>query len=369
VETPEQHQSGRPANSRGLAHATTALGTSAPRLAATEVERLVRKLYAIDARAEPLAAERDQNCLVHAASGERYVLKISNPSEPMPIVDFQIAALDHVARMAPSLPLPRVVRTIAGRTREAMRLPDGSHCTVRMLTYVDGLQARETAGSAAQRRAMATCLAELDIALAGFVHPAAVHDLLWNVATAHRLRDKLEFIANPERRAIAALFMDRFTTNVLPRLPALRAQVIHNDYHLYNVLVAPDDHARVCGIIDFGDMVWAPLVGEVATAASYHMESEKDPFAGASEFIGAYHASLPLMDGELEVLPDLVATRHLITLLISEWRASRYAENRAYIMRHNPSAWQALSHMAGCTRDACRERLLANLSSPGDPHD
>lgn len=367
METPETHHSGLPANSRGLANATTALGTSAPRLAAAEVEQLVFRLYGLASRAEPLAAERDQNCLVHAASGERYVLKISNPSEPMPIVDFQIAALDHVAGIAPSLPLPRVIRTVAGRAREAVHLPDGSRCTIRMLTYVDGLQARETARSAAQRRAMARCLAELDTALAGFVHPAAMHDLLWNVATAHRLRDKLEFIANPDRRAIAALFMDRFTKDVLPRLPALRAQVIHNDYHLYNVLVAPDDPIRVCGIIDFGDMVLAPLVGEVATAASYHMENEEEPFAGASQFIGAYHSSLPLTDAEQDVLPDLVATRHLITLLISEWRASRYADNREYIMRHNPSAWQALSHMADCTRDTCREQLLANLKSPGDP--
>ena len=253
------------------------------------MERLVHRLYGLDSRAEPLAAERDQNCLVHAVSGERYVLKVSNPSEPVPIVDFQIAALDHIAGIAPSLPVPRVVRTLAGRAREAVRLPDSSRCTLRMLTYVDGLQARETGGSAAQRRAMARYLAELDTALAGFTHPAAMHDLLWNVATAHRLRDKLEFIANPDRRGIAALFMDRFTTHVLPRLPTLRAQVIHNDYHLYNVLVAPDDPACVCGIIDFGDMVSAPLVGEVATAASYHMESKENPFAGASQFIGAYH--------------------------------------------------------------------------------
>ncbi len=63
--------------------------------------------------------------------------------------------------------------------------------------------------------------------------------------------------------------MTRFTEHVLPRLGSVRAQVIHNDYHLYNVLVAPDDHERIVGIIDFGDMVHAPLVGELATAAAF----------------------------------------------------------------------------------------------------
>ena len=144
--------------------------------------------------------------------------------------------------------------------------------------------------------------------------------------------------------------MTRFTDHVLPRLAAVRAQVIHNDYHLYNVLVAPDDHERIVGIIDFGDMLHAPLVGEVATAAAFHMAGNADPFEGPAQFVGAYHRVLPLADVEQEIVADLMATRHLITVLISEWRAARYPENRAYIMRHNPAAWEALSQMADLSR-------------------
>ena len=84
------------------------------------------------------------------------------------------------------------------------------------------------------------------------------------MSAAHRLAAKLESLVEVRRRALAQAFMTRFTDHVLPRLASLRAQVIHNDYHLYNVLVAPDDQARITGIIDFGDMLHAPLVGEVA---------------------------------------------------------------------------------------------------------
>jgi Ser/Thr protein kinase RdoA (MazF antagonist) len=234
-----------------------------------------------------------------------------------------------------------------------------------MLTYLDGVQVQETSRSAAQRRAMGTSLAQLDLALKDFRHPGAAHDLLWNVATAHHLRDKLDCITEPGQRAIATLFMDRFTDIVLPRLCSLRAQVIHNDFHLYNVLVDPGDHDRVTGIIDFGDMVHAPLIGEVATAAAYHMASEPDPFAGPAQFVGAYHAVLPLTAAEQEVAADLMATRHLITVLISEWRAPRYAENRDYIMRHNAAAWQALSQMADLSRNESRDRLLVQLTTGG----
>ena len=65
-----------------------------------------------------------------------------------------------------------------------------------MLTYLDGIQIRETVRTAAQRRAMGTGLAELNRALHGFAHPGAAHDLLWNVAAAHRLAAKLDGIVD-----------------------------------------------------------------------------------------------------------------------------------------------------------------------------
>ena len=335
-----------------------ALSTPAPDLAPAEVQALVERLYGIHGVVKSLAGERDQNCAVESADGTRYVFKISNPSEPVSLVDFQIAAIEHIARTSPGQPVPRVVRTADGRTRETVTLADGARTTVRMLTYLEGIQVRETQRTAAQRVAMGKGLAELNLALQGFTHPAATHDLLWNVSAAHRLTVQLDSLVEGPQRALARSFMTRFTEHVLPRLASVRAQVIHNDYHLYNVLVAPDDQARITGIIDFGDMLHAPLVGEVATAAAFHMAGSADPFEGPAQFVSAYQAVLPLTEPEQDIVADLMATRHLITALISEWRALRYPENRSYIMRHNPAAWEALSQMADLSRHEARDRLL-----------
>lgn len=344
-----------------------ALGTAAPRLSPDEVRALARRLHGIDGSVQPLAGERDQNCRVETADGRRYVLKISNPSEAPGVAAFQIAALEHIAQAAPELPVPRVVRTLDGRTRGTVALGEGAHAAVRMLTYLDGIQVRETPRTSEQRRAMGSALARLDRALHGFAHPGAKHDLLWNVSAAHRLADKVGGIVNAQRRSLARTFMARFTEHVLPRLPSLRSQVIHNDYHLYNVLVAPDDHSRIAGIIDFGDMLHAPLVGEVATAAAFHVAGHADPFEGPADFVAAYDDVLPLTDLEREVVADLMATRHLITVLISEWRSARYPENRPYIMRHNPAAWEALSDMADLSRATARDRLLAGIDTGVTP--
>ncbi|QGY33213.1 phosphotransferase [Pantoea cypripedii] len=336
-----------------------ALSTAAPDISPHEIQSLVADLYGIEGTVRLLASERDQNCCIETQNGTRYVFKISNQSESASIVDFQIAALNHVAATSPDLPIPRVVRTLTGQTCDYVTLKNGGHTTVRMLTYLDGVQVKETPRTAGQRRTMGTCLARLDLSLKGFSHPAASHDLLWNVSAAHRLTEKLEDLVDPERRSLAGAFMARFKEHVLPLLPMLRAQVIHNDYHLYNVLVAPEEQDRVTGIIDFGDMLYAPLVGEVATAAAFHMTGCADPFEGPAQFVGAYHKTLALTDIEQEIVADLMATRHLITALISEWRAIRYPHNRVYIMRHNPAAWEALSQMADITRNCARDRLLS----------
>jgi Ser/Thr protein kinase RdoA (MazF antagonist) len=234
---------------------------------------------------------------------------------------------------------------------------------VRLLSYLEGVQAKGTARSRTQRVRLGAALAELDLALRDFAHPAASHDLLWNVARADRLAHLAEEIAGDARRGIVRHFMDRFVDKLLPRLGGARAQVIHNDFNLYNALVAADDPDRVTGIIDFGDILHAPLVGDVATGASYQMADAADPFAAAAEFVGGYHAVLPLLAEEQEIVTDLIATRHLITILISEWRSRRYPENHAYIMRHNPAAWDALRLMADISPEDARDRLLADVRS------
>lgn len=342
------------------------LSSSVPDLSTADAAELAARLYGIQATAELLTSERDENFRLSTAEGRAYLLKISNPSEADEVVDLQTACLDHIAAVAPASPVPRVRRTIGGASGDHIVLADGRRCAVRLLTYLEGVQAKATPRSTAQRIRLGAALAELDLALRDFAHPAASHDLLWNVARADRLAHLVDEIAGDARRRIVRHFMDIFTGRVMPRLASMRTQVIHNDYHLYNVLVAADDPARVTGIIDFGDMIHAPLVAEVATGAAYQMADAPDPLAAAAEFVGGYHRILPLRAEEQEVLPSLLATRHLITVLISEWRSRRYPENHAYIMRHNPAAWAALHEMADLSRQSACDRLLADVRRGDD---
>jgi Ser/Thr protein kinase RdoA (MazF antagonist) len=344
----------------------TQLSSSVPDLSLADAAQLAVRLYGIHGRPELLTSERDENFRLVAADERVYLLKISNPADADEVVDLQTACLDHIAKVDPARPVPRVLRTLTGTNGDHITLSDGRRCAVRLLSYLEGVQAKGTARSQTQRVQLGAALARLDLALCGFAHPAASHDLLWNVARADRLAHLVDEIAGDARRRIVRHFMERFVGQLLPRLARVRAQVIHNDFHLYNVLVAAEDPGRVTGIIDFGDMIHAPLVGEVATGAAYQMAEAADPLAAAAEFVGGYHAILPLLAEEQEIVAELATTRHLITVLISEWRSRRYPENHAYIMRHNPASWDALHLMADLSHQSARDRLLANVRSGDD---
>jgi Ser/Thr protein kinase RdoA (MazF antagonist) len=103
-------------------------------------------------------------------------------------------------------------------------------------------------------------LARLVLALRGFYHPAANYELLWDLKQAAVLKDYLHHIPDPDHRQLADYFLDRFERLVLPEIPKLRSQVIHNDFAPNNLVVAEDDPGEIVGIIDFGDMIHTPMV-------------------------------------------------------------------------------------------------------------
>src|SRR5512147_1342958 len=92
----------------------TALRTNPPGFSVADAERIARELYGMEARATALFSERDQNFHLRTAQGPGAVLKLYNALEDPAIVDFQIAALGHLALQDPGLPVPRLLQTRAG---------------------------------------------------------------------------------------------------------------------------------------------------------------------------------------------------------------------------------------------------------------
>jgi Ser/Thr protein kinase RdoA (MazF antagonist) len=286
-----------------------------------------------------------------------------HPAEDPAVVDLQDQALLAVERNDPTLPVPRLIRPLAGSgTSQVWQGENGPPRILRLLTYLQGTPFARSAGPGPPPfRHLAQCLARLDLALSGLRHPAESHDLLWNLQYVARARGLLAHIADPARRSVPTQFLDRFERHALPTLPGLRAQIIHNDFNPHNVLT---DGEGIAGIIDFGDMLRAPLVQDLATAAAYQVGDEAAPLDGVSAMVAAYHAVLPLQPEEVEILADLIAARLVLTIAITTWRAARHPDNATYITRNQETAWRGL-HSLGTISRAESQAILHRACGMG----
>src|SRR3954454_20614748 len=97
------------------------LDTQPPRFTAEEVARIAAEVFGIAGTATDLGSERDQAFLIEDGA-DGAVLKISNLGEDPAVLDLEHAAIEHVARVAPDLPVAR-----PRGERATFTGPDGVH--------------------------------------------------------------------------------------------------------------------------------------------------------------------------------------------------------------------------------------------------
>ncbi|GHB36557.1 hypothetical protein GCM10007094_27730 [Pseudovibrio japonicus] len=294
----------------------------------------------------PLESERDQNHRLDAEDGTRWTVKVVNASEPEEETGFQTALLQHLAASSPELPIPRLRLTKDGNAIQWVAGPDGTRHAMRVVSWLDGVPLAETAREEGVVASLGTLLGKVDRVLRGFMHPGALRSFDWDMRAAGAARGRLGAIGDPDQRRVLEYFLDRFERLVAPKLAGLRAAVIHNDANDWNVLVDPDDHSRVCGLIDFGDSAHTPVVAEVAIAAAYAIMESADPIGAAAELAAAYHEENALEEEEVDLLFDLIAMRLVTSVTLSALRKGEREDN-PYLAVSEAPAWTLLYKLYG----------------------
>ena len=312
-------------------------------------QKLAAEHYGLPATVHRLNSERDQNFRLTTLDGREYVLKIANPAEDSAVTNLQTEALLHLAVTDPGLPIPRVFPTMNGAHELAIQFDDGSTRIVRLLSYMAGIPMHAVEGSKMLRHDLGRCAARLAKGLRNFRHAGASHKLLWDLQHAAELRSLVDAVP-ADRRGLVEDCLDGFEARALPLLRGLDEQPVHNDLNPHNIVVDPANNERISGIIDFGDLAFTARVNDLAIAAAYQVADSDDPLAPPCDLVAAYHAVTPLDAAEFDILFDLMATRMVMTVVISSWRARRYPENRDYILRNNSPAWARLSRVTRLSR-------------------
>ena len=109
----------------------------APGFSREAAERLAAEFYGIHASATPLPSERDQNFLLQARSGEKFVFKIANAAERRVMIEAENRAMTHVAGKISIC--PRVVPTPSEDDIVEIESSDGVRHLARLLTYLPGI--------------------------------------------------------------------------------------------------------------------------------------------------------------------------------------------------------------------------------------
>lgn len=318
------------------------LETQSPSFTIEQVRDIADMLYGLTGKLSPLDSERDQNFHIHTVTGDQFVIKIANSAEDPAITDMQLKALEHIAMVDPKLPVPRVLLSRNGLAFEQIQAESGTKHSIRILSYLQGAYPKDDPTDLALHRPMGKCLAQLDLDLRGFFHPKANYELLWDLNHSSKLREYLPHITDPNYLELASYFLDRFDQNVLPLIPKLRAQIVHNDLTPDNILVAENDPGRIVGIIDFGDMIHTLLINDLATTIAPMLRRHADPVDAAAEIIAGYNEMIPLEDEELRILYDVIGARLTMLNIIAIWRVTIHPNNREYIIGGIEETWDTL---------------------------
>jgi 4-aminobutyrate aminotransferase-like enzyme/Ser/Thr protein kinase RdoA (MazF antagonist) len=313
-----------------------------------DASHIAFELYGLRVEACTLPGERDYNFHLKTEVGQEFVLKVAPSGERKEVLDLQNKALEHLVAHDPSLALPQVCVTTTGEKVTEITSAGGTKHFVRMLTYVPGRLFAETKPHAPELlHSLGSILGRMDRALQDFSHSAAERTLKWDLPRAPWIRDYLQYIKQPDRRAIVEHFLSQFESQVLPVLPTLRTSVIHNDANDYNVLVgyAGAGTRQVMSVIDFGDMVHTYTVCELAIAAAYVMLNKADPLTAAAHVVAGYHETFPLSEPELELLYPLICTRLCISVVNSEYQQKIEPHNEYLTISEQP-AWALLEQLA-----------------------
>jgi Ser/Thr protein kinase RdoA (MazF antagonist) len=337
----------------------------APPFSEAAATRIARDHWGLAASASRLVSERDQNFRLTCPDGAAYVLKIANAAEPVPVTLFQVAALQHIAAADIRLSTPAILPTLAGETTVRLESDQGLH-TTRVVTFLPGKPLGERIPSERLARDMGACLADLGRALAGFDHAGSSHSLLWDMQQSLRLRELIPYVASREAAQAVSDALGDFERFALPVLPTLRSQVIHSDMNPDNLLVDPDDSDVVSGVIDFGDMLRAPLIADVAIACAYLRPRGGDPLHLIAEFVAGYHRTVPLENAELDILFELIQARVSASITILDWRAATRQGDDPYLAGRTTGEGSP-HHFLGRLRAVPRERAREVLRQVAGP--
>jgi len=282
----------------------------------------------------------NENYLVTAKDAQYIFKTYPSTKNTFSLINAECLALIHLQQKGGcKTPIP--IPFISGEFVKTIDINNEARCC-RMLSFLPGNFLGDIEPKKSLMGNLGVFLADLNQKLDGF-HSDAIRarNYEWDLQNLPLNRKHISAIHNPKQRRIVAYFFQKFDLLVAPCIPELRKAYIHSDFNEWNVLAEGD---QALGLIDFGDMVYSPLINEVATALCY-LSYDKDTFFDwTTPFLKAYHKIIPLKKKEVGLLYFLIATKLCISVCQSARSRLSQPENK-YASVSEENAWKMLQRL------------------------
>ena len=331
-----------------------------PNFTPQQIQAFAIDRYGITGVVKALPGEWDQNFLLDAGEMGKFVLKIANRGHETAVLEFQDAALQHLALHWHIAQIPRPVASLEGMFITMFQDEQGDEAfRVRLLTYIHGYPLRSLAPlSPESLEHIGAALGEMDRCLTNFTHPAMRRQLPWDLRKAEWISAKTHHIPDQSKRGIVERLLLQYRGRIKPLLDGLPMSVIHNDANDDNLLLEQDRSGmwRLVGLYDFGDMLYSHTINELAITCAYACLDVPEPLETVAKLTAGYHRSRPLNELELHVLFPLLCMRLCVSVTNSAI-AARLDPLNLHRQVSDRQAWEALEILEKIDWRWAEERL------------
>lgn len=302
---------------------------------------LVKELYQLEVNLKPLPGYDEQNYLATTEDNQKYILKISRDSKAFGVLKAQSEMLLFLNKKEMKEVFPLPIYTLSGKTVTKLEEEKGNPLFIRMVKFLPGIfWAERKTHSTELLKNLGTFLGKMDFHLKDFHSSDAHRYHNWDIQNTVDRKKNLDHITIHADRRLVDYFLLQFEENVIPVLSELRHQVIHGDANDWNILTNSEGDF-VSGLIDFGDMVYSPVINNLAVALTYAMLDKENPLEIASTIVKAYYEENPLTEQEVDLLYYLIAGRLCISLIHSATQKDEGSDNPHHFLTEK-HAWKLL---------------------------
>ncbi|MCZ6593827.1 MAG: phosphotransferase [Bacteroidetes bacterium] len=334
------------------------------KITSEKVQQIADTIFGINAIARQLPGYEDENFKLTTASGDSFILKVSQPEESIDSLEFQDDLLEYVGTKKLAVNLPKVIPNIQG-DRVSTITSEGKKRNVRLLSWVNGrLWVKVNPKTKKLRYHLGKQAGTLTIAMLDFKHSNAHREFDWDLANAGWTYKYLHLFSSEEKVFISQFQeLYRQIQDIYQSLPK---SIVHNDINDYNILVSKNvEDPQVSGIIDFGDAMYTQTVNDLAIVLAYAIMEVPDPLEAALDVLKGYHKQYRFNEDELKCLYALTAIRWVISVTKATIYKVEDPSSAYHVISEKPS-WNALKRWSKIDPEFA-ERSFRNACG-FDPH-